>query len=1280
MGAETFVGRSHHELSPERAWYTALPILYAIHNIGSITDAERNRLCNILNISTGSWATSPIPDTIYVTPRPGMKTPSSSKITDALRACGIHAWQVEKIFQYGYPENTPISSATQNLVDRMQQVAASDLDKVDEVFNHGTPGSIKHADILNGGIDALKAFNASEKFWLNDNQLHYLFEVFSRYGRNPSDVELMSFAQANSEHCRHGTFNAEWTIDGVKREYTMFQHIRSTHQAQIALLNHTTLSAYTDNAAVFLWGEGSQISRTPEGKYEYRVGLINMLGKVETHNHPTSISPFPWAATGSGGEIRDEWSVGRGARPKAGLTGFMTSHLRIPGFEQPWEKPIGKPWHVESALGIMTAGPLGWAAFNNEFGRPNLTGHFRTFGMKIWDTHYGYHKPIMLAGGIGSVLPVNEMKIPEFPKGTLFVQLGWPGLPVGIGWWNASSQNLGTWDVNLDFASVQRENPEMQRRAQEVITACATLGESNPILSIHDVWAGWVGNALPELAHSGWVWAIFDLRSIPSEDASMSPREIWSNEAQERYVLAILPEKLAEFKAICKRERAPFAVVGYATEEKNIIVNDGDTEVMNMTVADLLEAKVLTHITATRQKIEGLLPLNLEDMPLSISFELILKNPTVADKTWLINIGDRTVGWLTARDQMVWPWQVPVADVAVTLRDHIGFAGEAMATGERTPLSIMNPEAAARMALGEAITNMLAADIRSLEEMKFSGNWMAAMKNEGEKTKLYDAVVAISELCKTIGVAIPVGKDSLSMETTWSENGERQTVTSPVSPIITGFAPVNDVRKTLTPELKRGRWSTELLLLDLGRWRNRLGGSIFAQVWNKYGNEVPDIDAETLKAFAEFMLELHSKWLMLAYHDRGDGGLYTTLLEMAFASHSGLRIDLSKLGSEEEIHNILFSEELGAVMQVSSENIEEVRDIARNHGLLEHTHTIGEPEFRNEWIELNYEKRPLLFEKRGKLHQKWSETSYRMQALRDNPILAKEEFDRIARPEPMMPMKLTFDVSTHLAHAIIAKSDIEHLPKPKVAILREQWVNGHEEMAAAFMRAWFDAIDVTMTDLIEERKYLKDYQGLAACGGFSFGDVMWAGRAWAQVILNNDDIRSQFEEFFQRHDTFGIGVCNGNQMLSQLKFIIPGASHWPTFSHNDDGRFKARYSPVKIGESPSIFLNWMGGSIIPMVSAHGEWKASGSEWSVMQYVNNRGYETHDYPENPNGSPDGATGFTTTDGRFTTMMPHPERVVRAVQCSWLPDDYTDDDAPWMHAFYNLRVWAEENKRN
>lgn len=1280
MGAEILIGQSLSELSPNKTWVISLPVIYAIADSSWITAEQKQRLLKVLWASEW-WAQS---WDVFIAPRPGMRTPVSSKIADVLEACGIAVGQVERILQYQLPDGSIFEEVAPQIADRMQQVATQDLNSVEKIFVHKKPWEIKYAPLMNEWFQGLETFNKTEKLWLNKDQLIYLESMFRRYNRDPSDLELFCFAQGNSEHCRHGIFNATWTIDEIQQNQTMFQLIKATDAAQVARGNNTTLSRYIDNAAVFVGWYGYSLIRQPNGTGEYVPWPIQNLFKVETHNHPTSISPFPGASTGSGWEIRDEGAVGRWAKPKAGLTGFTTSHLNIPGFTHSWETDPGKPWHIENALGIMTAWPLGSAAFNNEFGRPNLTGYFRTFGMNIGWVEYGYHKPIMLAGGIGSVLPENVHKPEEFPVWTLFVQLGWPGLLVWLGWGNASSQNLGTGDVALDFASVQRENPEMQRRCQEVINACASLRADNPIISIHDVWAGGVGNALPELAHSGGVGAIFDLRAIPVDDHSMSPREIWSNESQERYVLAILPGMMIKFKEICAREKAPYAIVWVATEDQNIIVKDGESEVMNMKVEDLLKAKVLTQINATRQKVMWILPLNLESIDLQESLRRILFNPTVADKTWLIKLGDRTVGGLTHRDQMVGPWQVPVADVAVTLRDHIWYAWEAFTMWERPPLSIINPEAAARMAVGEVLTNIFATAIRSLDELKLSGNWMASMKDGGEKTKLYDAVQAISEFCIALGIAIPVGKDSLSMKTEWKERQEweeiEKSVTSPVSPVITGMAPVEDVRKTLTPELQRNQWETELFLLDLGRWKNRMGGSILWQVWKQYGDETPDIDAETLKNFAHFMLECHQKWIILAYHDRSDGGLYTTLLEMAFASHSGLNIDLAWL--PDNIKKVLFSEELGAVLQVREWDRKKMMNIAQKYHLYQHVHAIGKPDFQTQDIIFRKNNNKLIHEDRVTFQKQWSETSYRMQALRDNPITAKQEFDRISETgEPPMPMNLTFDVSEHSAHEIIAKYDADNsLPKPRVAILREEGVNGHEEMMAAFMRAGFEAVDVHMTDLLEWRHNLADFWTIAMPGWFSYGDVTGAGRAWAQVILNNDQLRSQFETFFQRTDTSGVFVCNGNQAWSQLKDIIPGASHWPTFSRNDDGPFKAHYSSVKIGNTHSIFLAGMVGSVIPMVSAHGEGKASSSEWTVMQYIDNHGNVTMQYPQNPNGSPEGATWFTTTDWRFTTMMTHPERTVRTVQCSWLPWDYQNEqwDAPWMQGFYNLRVFAENNK--
>lgn len=1275
----TQVFESTTEISPLKVWYESYPILYAIQWLESLSQQEQEKLFAVLNVEMldNDW------DAIYVAPRPWIQTPTSSKILESINACWVESdnLRIEKILQYKLPKSKSLQEANAEIVDRMRQVMFTDTKQAWELFKKWNIGQIKHVDLIWWWIEALISFNKNEWFWLNDAQIQHLYNVFKKYWRNPSDLELMCYAQANSEHCRHWTFNSKWIIDWVKQEKTMFEHIKSTHKAQVEDWNRTTTSAYSDNAAVFKWWVWLSLVKDENWVYRKIKWQINDTLKAETHNHPSSISPYPWAATGAWWEIRDEWAVWRWARPKAAFTGFSLSDLRIPNWIRDWEKAnweLLKPEHVETPLNILMYWGLWWAAFNNEFGRPNTAWYFRPFEMSVWDKRYWYIKPIMIAWGIWSVLPENEIKINKFQPWTLLVQIGWPWYPVGVWWGSASSQNLWIDGSKLDFASVQRENPEMQRRCQEVINTLANLKENNPILSIHDVWAWWVWNAFTELAESWWTWAIFDLRSVPSGDLTMSPREIWSNEAQERYVLAIWPENYAQLEELCKKERAPIAIVWYATEDKRIIVKDWNDEVMNMTLEDFFKTTIEKEISATRTDIDACLPLEFEKMNLDKSIENVLYHWAVADKTHLITIWNRWVGWMVARDQMVWPWQVPVADVSVTTRDFDSYEWWAMAIWERTPLSITNSQAAARIAIWECITNFLAADIRLAWEIKFSWNWMAAIKDDEEKAKLYDAVEAAAEFVRKIKAAVPVWKDSLSMKTEFTIENVEYSTTAPVSPIISWFAPVNDVRKTLTPELKRNAWETELLLIDLGRWQNRLWWSILAQVWNKYWNETADIDAETLKSFIMFMLEIHEKWLALAYHDRSDGWLYATLTEMSFASHSWLNINLWNLKNDEEVYKALFSEELWAVLQVKNEDKEKVLELAKKYGLIKDTHVLWAPNFEDEQIIFTNNQTAIISRERQELHKIWSDTSYRIESIRDNPVTAHAEYEQTISKQPAMPFHLSFDINKHKAHEIIAKYEAEWLQKPRVAILREQWTNWHEEMAAAFMKAWFEAVDVTMTELLAWKKDLAEYRAMAICWGSSFWDVLWAGRVWAQTILNNEKLCEEFREFFARTNTTTLWVWNWNQMLSYLKELIDNNEDFPVYNTNDDETFKSRYSPVKIWESNSIFLKGMAGSIIPMISANQEWKASHWNWAVMQYVNNEWNVTEKYPSNPNGSPNWATWFTSKDGRITTMMPHPERTFRSVQCPWLPDEYNEEEAPFMQWFYNLREWVENNK--
>ncbi|MCM8597300.1 MAG: phosphoribosylformylglycinamidine synthase, partial [Candidatus Accumulibacter sp.] len=1125
---------------------------------------------------------------------------------------------------------------------------------------------------------------------------------------------------ANSEHCRHKIFNASWQIDGQPRSETLFGMIRETHRAHPA----GTVVAYSDNSSVI---EGAVVARFhpgSDGQYAYREERTHILAKVETHNHPTAISPFPGAATGSGGEIRDEGATGRGSKPKAGLCGFSVSNLAIPDFVQPWELPAyGRPERIASPLAIMLEGPIGAAAFNNEFGRPNLAGYFRTYeqftGSAEEPLVRGYHKPIMIAGGVGNIAASQSFKAERLPPATLLIQLGGPGMLIGLGGGAASSMTTGSNSADLDFASVQRGNPEMQRRAQEVIDRCwqmgtpsgdaATAGDGNPILSIHDVGAGGISNALPELAHGAGSGARFELRAVHIEEPGMSPAEIWCNEAQERYVLAIAPGRLAEFADICERERCPFAVVGETTDDKRLIV--ADRHFANLPVdmdIDALLGKP-PRMTRSAEHLPPLVvPFDATSVELKEAAYRVLRLPAVADKTFLISIGDRTVGGLTARDQMVGPWQVPCADVAVTLMSFQGYRGEAFAIGERTPLAVLDAPASGRMAIGEALTNIAAADIGQLGDVKLSANWMAAAGFPGEDARLFDTVRAVSDLCQQIGVAIPVGKDSLSMRTTWREDGETRQqhgetkqVVSPLSLIVTGFAPVEDARRTLTPQLVLDAGETDLLLIDLGAGRNRLGGSALAQVHAATGSEAPDVDDPArLSAFFAAIRRLAAERLLLAYHDRGDGGLFATVCEMAFASHCGVSIDTDGLcydplsndvdGNEkrpnllggrsfEMLMRALFCEELGAVVQIRRSDRGRVMGILRAAGLGVCTDFIGAP---NRWdhIRIIRNARPVLDEKRIDLQRAWSETSFHLQRLRDNPECAQQEFDRILdAADPGLSATPSFDPADDIAAPFVHSG-----ARPRIAILREQGVNGHVEMAAAFDRAGFAAIDVHMSDILAGRVALADFKGAVACGGFSYGDVLGAGQGWARTILFNERARDSFSAFFARPDTFALGVCNGCQMMSALKELIPGADAWPHFARNRVEQFEARFSLVELPASPSIFFAGMHGSRLPVVVSHGEGRAvfasteqRANALVAMRFIDHHGAPTEVYPANPNGSPAGATGFTTADGRFSIMMPHPERVFRSVQMSWHPAEWEErgwEDSPWLRIFRNARRWV------
>ncbi|WP_035057303.1 phosphoribosylformylglycinamidine synthase [Andreprevotia chitinilytica] len=1238
---------------------------------------------------------------LLVLPRLGTISPWSSKATDIAEHCGLKkVARIERgLAVYASKNGAPLSAAEKNILrdlihDRMTEQVFESLDAGRELFRHFDPAPFTSVDILGGGKPALEKANVEFGLALSDDEIDYLVDNFGKLGRNPTDVELTMFAQANSEHCRHKIFNANYVIDGEAQPYSLFGMIRETHKAAPA----GTVVAYSDNSSVI---EGATIGRfNPQPgshEYAYTEQQTHILMKVETHNHPTAISPFPGAATGSGGEIRDEGATGRGSKPKAGLTGFTVSNLNIPGAIQPWEDPAyGKPDRIASALDIMIEGPIGGAAFNNEFGRPNLTGYFRTFEEDFNGERRGYHKPIMIAGGLGNIAAIHVGKN-ALPDGSLLIQLGGPGMLIGMGGGAASSMATGANAADLDFDSVQRGNPEIQRRAQEVIDRCWQQGAKNPIQSIHDVGAGGISNAFPELVNDAGQGAVFNLRKVNIEEKGMSPKEIWSNESQERYVLAISPADLNAFEAICERERCPFAVIGRVTDRKQLVVEDphfGNNPVdMPMEVLLGKPPKMTRDVTRIKPELKVFDSSALE---IKESLFRVLRLPSVASKNFLITIGDRTVGGYTARDQFVGPWQVPVADVAVTAMGYDTVLGEAMAMGERTPLALISGPASGRMAVGEALTNLAAAPIAKLGDVKLSANWMAPAGHPGEDANLYDTVKAVGlDLCRELGVSIPVGKDSMSMKTVWDEAGSKKQVTAPLSLVISAFAPVTDVRKTLTPQLKH-ETDTDLILIDLGDGKCRLGGSALAQVYKQVGQWAPDVvNVGNLKAFFETVQKLNAEGKLLAYHDRGDGGLITTVAEMMFASHVGVTLEIDEACierrrraredgevSEEDIARaengramgVLFNEELGAVLQVKRRDTAAVIAAFANAGIRSELHVIGSIN-KDDTLKVKKRNRLLLDESRVSLQKAWSETSWQIQRLRDNPACADAEFARVDdKADKGLFAKLTFDPSDNIAAPFISAGT-----KPKIAVLREQGVNGHVEMAAAFTRAGFTAVDVHMSDVISGRVSLQDFRGLAACGGFSYGDVLGAGEGWAKSILFNARAREEFEAFFNRADTFGLGVCNGCQMMANLASIIPGAQAWPKFTRNQSEQFEARFVMAELPQSPSLFFAGMAGSQMPVVVSHGEGFANYSQQGdikntivAMRYVDNAGKVTEQYPANPNGSPNGIAGVTTADGRFSLMMPHPERVFRTLQNSWHPEQW-GEDGPWLRMFRNARKW-------
>jgi phosphoribosylformylglycinamidine synthase len=1262
---------------------------------GELTADQQAVLGKILTYGPRMQEETPSGELFLVIPRPGTISPWSSRATDIAQHCGLgNITRLERgvVYTVATTDGKSLNDAEKQVLkaaihDRMTEAVFPSLDDAARLVEAAQPQPLATVDIMGGGKAALEAANRDMGLALSPDEVDYLVESFIRLNRNPTDVELMMFAQANSEHCRHKIFNADWVIDGEQQDFSLFGMIRNTHK----LNPGKTVVAYSDNASIVQGGDTQRFNPLPDGKYGYVQDNMHFLMKVETHNHPTAISPFAGAATGAGGEIRDEGATGCGSKPKAGLTGFSVSNLNIPGFKQPWENDYGKPGRIASALQIMVDGPLGGAAYNNEFGRPNIAGYFRTLELEAAGEVRGYHKPIMLAGGIGHI-SARHAKKHGIPPGAVLIQLGGPAMLIGLGGGAASSMDTGANTENLDFDSVQRGNPELERRAQEVIDRCWQLDDQNPILAIHDVGAGGLSNAFPELVNDAGRGALFKLRDIQNEAPGMSPRELWCNEAQERYVLAVAPENIERFKQLCERERCPFAIVGVASEEKHLTVEDSHfgNKPVDMDLSVLLGkppkmTRDVKHVARALQAFDA------EGITLEEAAARVLHLPGVADKTFLITIGDRTVTGMIARDQMVGPWQVPVADVAVTLAGFQTTRGEAFAIGEKAPLALINAPASGRMAIAEAITNIAAAPISDLSELKLSANWMAPAGHPGEDAALYDTVRAVGmALCPQLGISIPVGKDSMSMKTVWTESPNsfggdlpaeqvsrsqnglevQKSVTAPISLVVSAFAPVDDVRGTLTPQLRTDLGENALILVDLGRGQNRMGGSALAQVYGKTGDVAPDLDSpELLKTFFAGVQALNRKGRILAYHDRSDGGLFVTICEMAFAGRCAVYLDLGHT----DAMTALFNEELGAVLQVRLDDAEEALAAFGSMARIIGTAVPGKH------IRMVCNGERIFDERRSDLHRMWSDTTFRMQSLRDNPACAQQEYDLLLDDgDPGLHARLTFDLNEDVAAPYLS------LVRPRMAILREQGVNGQVEMAAAFDRAGFEAHDIHMSDIIAGRKSLKEFAGLVACGGFSYGDVLGAGEGWAKSILFNARARDEFSAFFQRHDSFALGVCNGCQMMSNLHEIIPGSELWPHFVRNKSEQFEARFALVEVLESPSLFFAGMAGSRMPIAVAHGEGFAEFSSAATVEqalaqklvsvrYVDHDGKPTEIYPRNPNGSVGGITGLTTPDGRFSIMMPHPERVFRAVQHSWCPDGW-QEDGPWMRMFRNARQFV------
>jgi phosphoribosylformylglycinamidine synthase len=1245
----------------------------------ALDGAETARLQALLTYGPRYSSDVPHGQRLLVVPRPGTTSPWSSKATDIAKVCDLTSLRrIERGICFHLDAPAPLDATQLQRIgallhDRMTEAVLPDDEDIAKLFVSEQPRPLRTVPRTQAG---LAIANTSLGLALSADEIEYLRENFERLGRDPTDVELMMFAQANSEHCRHKIFNASFTIDGVPQEKSLFAMIRNTH----AHAPQGVLSAYKDNASVIEGWQGERyFPDAASGIYGAHPESIDILMKVETHNHPTAISPFAGAATGSGGEIRDEGATGLGAKPKAGLVGYTVSNLRIPGFERPWEQVFGKPDRIASALDIMLEGPLGAAAFNNEFGRPCIAGYFRTFEQAAGNgTARGYHKPIMIAGGLGNVRRAHVEK-GEVPVGAHLVVLGGPAMLIGLGGGAASSVDSGKSSADLDFASVQRGNPEIQRRAQEVIDRCWALGPENPIHLIHDVGAGGLSNAVPEAVAHSQRGAIVDLRAVPNAEPGMSPMEIWCNEAQERYVLAVSEQGLAEFEAIALRERCPFAVIGRLTADGVLVVRDSG---LGGNAVDLPIEVLLGKMPRMQRDVKRVRPDPRRFDPAGVDlYEAalrVLSHPAVADKTFLITIGDRTVGGQISRDQMVGPWQVPVSDVAVTLSDYVHHSGEAMAMGERTPLALIDSAAAARMAVTEAVTNILAADVASLRDIRLSANWMAACGEPGEDAALYEAVRAVGmELCPELGIAIPVGKDSLSMKTVWREGDAARSVVAPVSLIVSAFAPAGDVRRTLTPMLRMDAGDTRLLWIDLGEGRSRLGGSILAQVYGQLGDVPPDLESPgLLRNFATALRAVRQQQVVLAYHDVSDGGLFITLTEMAFAARCGLVVEIP---GEADLRAGLFAEEAGAVIQVKASDVPAAMSAFAAAGLGHCTHDVGAPQTA---LQLDFRGgRQQLTLDWTTARRAWSETSHRMRLLRDDPESAVEELATVLDcSDPGLSVQLTFDPSLDVAAPFVGGRT-----RPKIAVLREQGVNSQVEMAAALDLAGFEAHDIHMSDLLSGSRSLQEFRGLIACGGFSYGDVLGAGEGWAKSILFHSRARDGFAQFFARSDTFTLGVCNGCQMMAALKSLVPGTDHWPRFVRNRGEQFEGRFSLVEILPSPSVLLAGMAGSRLPIAVAHGEGRAEFADATAQaglaaanqvafRYVNGRGEVAQTYPANPNGSPAGIAAVTSRDGRVLITMPHPERSFRVAQNSWYPDTSAEFSG-WMRIFRNARLWVK-----